>query len=108
MKFREITTFEEFNELSSFVLKLILTTEYSLVKFENINLIKKIISDLINFSKENYNIKPFLILLNQVFDKINDLKLYFDEETFSSYILMKIDFENLNKYYSNSNILIEN
>ncbi|XZM35155.1 P-loop NTPase fold protein (plasmid) [Clostridium perfringens] len=99
LKLNEINIFEEFNELSSYVLKLILNPKYNLVQHKDINLIRRLINDSTKFSKENYNIKPLLILLDEVFNKINKFKNHFDEETFVSYVLMKIDFENLKKYY---------
>lgn len=95
----EIITFNEFNELSYYVLNLILNSKENLIKLKYINLIQKIISDLTKFFKENYNIKPLLILLNEVFNKINKFKDHFDEETFKSYVLMKIDFEILKNSY---------
>lgn len=99
LQLNEINIFEEFNELSSYVLKLILNHEYNLVQYKDINLIRRLIDDSTKFSKENYNIKPLLILLDEVFNKINRFKNNFDEETFLSYVLMKIDFENLKKSY---------
>ncbi|WP_283717264.1 P-loop NTPase fold protein [Clostridium perfringens] len=95
----KIKTFEEFNELSSYILKLILNPEYNLVQVKDIRLIRRLIDDSTKFSKENYNIKPLLILLDEVFNKINKFKNHFDEETFKSYVLMKIDFEILKKSY---------
>jgi hypothetical protein len=95
----KIKIFEEFNELSSYVLKLILNPEYNLVQVKDIRLIRRLIDDSTKFSKENYNIKPLLILLDEVFNKINKFKNHFDEETFKSYVLMKIDFEILKKSY---------
>ncbi|NGT68239.1 hypothetical protein G6Z16_15415, partial [Clostridium perfringens] len=95
----KIKTFEEFNKLSSYVLKLILNPEYNLVQVKDIRLIRRLIDDSTKFSKENYNIKPLLILLDEVFNKINKFKNHFDEETFKSYVLMKIDFEILKKSY---------
>ncbi|EJT6506009.1 P-loop NTPase fold protein [Clostridium perfringens] len=108
LKLNETNTFAEFTKLSSYVLKLILSPEYNLVKFKDILLIRRIIGDLIQFSKENCDIYYLLFLLNKVFKKIDYFKPYFDEVTFLSYLSMKIDFENLKKTYNNSNILIEN
>ncbi|HHD2789171.1 P-loop NTPase fold protein [Clostridium perfringens] len=108
LKLNETNTFAEFTKLSSYVLKLILSSEYNLVKFKDILLIRRIIGDLIQFSKENCDIYYLLFLLNKVFKKIDYFKPYFDEVTFLSYLSMKIDFENLKKTYNNSNILIEN
>ncbi|HAT4340926.1 TPA: hypothetical protein I9094_003248 [Clostridium perfringens] len=99
LELNEINIFAEFNELSSYVLKLILNPEYNLVQFKDIRLIRRLIDDSTKFSKENYNIKPLLILLDEVFNKINKFKNHFDEETFESYVLMKIDFEILKKSY---------
>lgn len=99
LELNEINIFAEFNELSSYVLKLILNPEYNLVQVKDIRLIRRLIVDSTKFSKENYNIKPLLILLDEVFNKINKFKNHFDEETFESYVLMKIDFEILKKSY---------
>lgn len=95
----KINTFEEFNELSSKVLNSILNSKDKFIKFKYINLIKKIIDDLKNFSKETNNMKPLINLLNEVFNKTNKFKNHFDEETFRSYVLMKIDFEFLKNSY---------
>ncbi|MCS4570020.1 hypothetical protein FZ989_01630 [Clostridium perfringens] len=52
LKLNETNTFAEFTKLSSYVLKLILSPEYNLVKFKDILLIRRIIGDLIQFSKK--------------------------------------------------------